>query len=110
MIKWDKLFIQKCKVLGIKTFYSRFKDDIFISAASLENGTKLEDGHLVVDVKKKEKDEVKSYDNITMEVVRQVAEVVHPMIKFTIDIPSENEDEKIAVLDLKIKLNNRKIE
>ena len=37
-----------------------------------------------------------------MEVVRQVAEVVNPMIKFTIDIPSENEDEKIAVLDLKI--------
>ena len=106
MIKWDKLFLQKCENIGITvTMYSRFKDDIFISALDLEKGTKLVDGKLIVDIKKKEKDEEKSDDDITMEIVRQVAELVNPMIKFTVDVPSYHEDNKIAVLDLEIKMN-----
>ena len=85
--------------------YSRFKDDIFIAALNLEKGTKLEDGRLVVDMEKKEEDEEKCDDDVTMEVIRQVAAEVDPMIKFTVDIPSHHEDKKIAVLDLKIKVN-----
>jgi hypothetical protein len=106
MNKWDKMFTQKCKDMSINLhMYSRFKDDIFISADSLEKGTKIEDGKLVVDLGKKEEDEEKCDDLITLEIVRQVAELVHPMIKFTVDIPSEHEDKKIAVLDLNVKLN-----
>ena len=33
MIRWDKQFLQMCENIGISvTMYSRFKDDIFISA------------------------------------------------------------------------------
>ena len=40
MIEWDKEFIHKCKTLGINLLlYSRFKDDIFVAATSLEKGT-----------------------------------------------------------------------
>ena len=42
-----------------------------------------------------------------MEIIRQVAEQVDPMIKFTVDVPSYHEDKKIAVLDLKINLNEK---
>ena len=110
MIKWDKQFLQKCENIGITvTMYSRFKDDIFISALDLEKGTKLVDGKLIVDSEKKEQDEEKSDDDITMEIVRQVAELVNPMIKFTVDVPSYHEDNKIAVLDLEIKMNQEEV-
>ena len=44
-----------------------------------------------------------------MEIVRQVAELVNPMIKFTVDVPSYHEDNKIAVLDLEIKMNQEEV-
>ena len=40
-----------------------------------------------------------------MEILRQIADEVNPMIKFTADLPSDHEDGKISVLDLNIKLN-----
>jgi hypothetical protein len=104
MIRWDKLFTKKCKDLGVNlTLYSRFKDDIFISASNLEKGTKLVEGRLIVDIEKKKEDEEKPDDSITMEIVRQIAESVNPMIKFTADIPSDHKDKKVSVLDLNIK-------
>ena len=33
--------------------YSRFKDDIFISALDVEKGTKLVDGQIIIDMEKK---------------------------------------------------------
>ena len=81
-IKWDKKFLHKCRSIGINiTMYSRFKDDIFVSASSLEKGTKLVNEKLVVDDVKKIEDENKCDDDITMEIVRQVAELVNPMIQ-----------------------------
>ena len=43
-----------------------------------------------------------------MEVVRQVAELVNPMLKFTVDVPSHHDNRKIAVLDLEIKVNKER--
>ena len=40
-----------------------------------------------------------------MEVIQQVAESINQNLKFEIDVPSYHEDKKIAVLDLKIGLN-----
>ena len=71
----------------------------------IDKGTIFTDGRLVVDKKKKIEDEGKCDDEITMEVIKQVAESIDPMIKFTTDVPSYHEDKKIAVLDLKIRLN-----
>ena len=106
MLKWDKKFIQATKDLGISlTFYSRFKDDIFVSAKNLEKGTKFKDGRLVIDDQKKLEDEDRNDEKITMEVLQQIANQIDPMIKFTIDIPSDHEDGKLAVLDLKLKVN-----
>ena len=106
MINWDKKFMKKCEDMSITlTMYSRFKDDIFVSALDLEKGTKISDGKLVIDMKKKEEDKEKHEDDITMDIVRQVAELINPMIKFTVDVPSHHENQKIAVLDLEIKMN-----
>ena len=106
MVKWDKLFLQKCKDIGIEVLmYSRFKDDIFISTLNVEKGTTLIDDKLVLDTNKRIEDEGKEDDVITMEIVRQIADKVNPMLKFTLDVPSQHEDGKIAVLDLKVNIN-----
>ena len=106
MLKWDKKFIQATKDLGISlTFYSRFKDDIFVSAKNLEKGTKLDDGKLVIDDHKKLEDEDKNDEKITMEILQEIANKIDPMIKFTVDLPSDHEDGQLAVLDLKFRVN-----
>ena len=85
--------------------YSRFKDEIFITALNLEKGTKLINENLTIDMDKKVEDEDKNDDAITMEIIRQVAELINPMLKFTMDVPSYHDDTKIAVLDLKVNMN-----
>ena len=60
---------------------------------------------LIVDLQKKEEDKDKMDDDITMDIIRQVSEQVDPMIKWTTDIPSSHEDKKVAVLDLKVNMN-----
>ena len=92
--------------MGISlTFYSQFKDDIFVSAKNLKKGTKFDDGKLVIDDHKKLEDEDKNDEKITMEILQQIANQINPMIKFTVDLPSDHEDGKLAVLDLKFRVN-----
>ena len=50
-------------------------------------GSKLEDGKLVVDKIKKKTDEKKHNSEITMELIQQVAEQVHPMIQLLFASP-----------------------
>ena len=40
-----------------------------------------------------------------MEILQQIANQINPMIKFTVDLPSDHEDGKLAVLDLKFRVN-----
>ena len=109
MLNWDKKFLKKVKDIGIILHvYSRFKDDIFISANSLEKGTKLVEGKLIVDMEKKAEDVGKCDEALTMDIVRQVADEIDPMLKFTIDVPSYHAEGKMPVLDLKVNVNGEK--
>ena len=72
MNKWDKLFLQKCKDMNIDSrMYSRFKDDIFVSALSLEKGTNIVDGKLVVDMKVNKKKKTKKGVMMILEIVKK---------------------------------------
>ena len=51
----------------------------------LENGAKIMEGKLTVDVEKKVEDESKSGSKVTFEILKEIAEEVDPMMKFTID-------------------------
>ena len=60
MVDWDTKFLEKLETYNLKPLlYTRFKDDILITIRKLENGTKLEEGKLKIDMKKKEEDEPK---------------------------------------------------
>ena len=106
MIDWDKRYLQRlAKYNLIPVLYSRFKDDILMAIRRLENGTKIDDGKLIVDIEKKIEDELKSGTKVTFETLKEIAEEVDPMLKFTIDTPCNHKDDKIPVLDLKVHVN-----
>ena len=80
LIQWDKNFIRKMKTLGIDLkLYKRFKDDIFIIAEVMEKGSKFEGESIVLDMAKKETDYSRKDEDITMEIVVDVAESVDGM-------------------------------
>ena len=91
MLNWDRKFLEKLKTIGIEPLvYSRLKDDILIALEPLEKGTKYMEGKLINDAEKKVEDEHKSDTKMTMEVLKDVAEAVDPLLKFTIDTPMQS--------------------
>ena len=52
-------------------------------------------------------DESKTGSKVTFEILKEIAEEVDPMLKFTIDTPDNLKDNKIAVLDLKVQVNEK---
>ena len=65
----------------------------------------MDNGKLVIDDHKKLEDEDKNDEKITMEILQEIANKIDPMIKFTVDLPSDHEDGQLAVLDLKFRVN-----
>ena len=95
MIDWDTKFLQKLEEYKISpALYSRFKDDLLIATKLLPNGSKVVNGCLIIDEEKKTEDKTKSGSKITFEVLRDIAEEVDPMLKFTIDTPCNHENGK----------------
>ena len=109
MLNWDKKFLDKLKSVGIQTLmYSRLKDDILIITESLDRGTKFEDDKLVFDATKGMEDAQKSDEEVTMEVIRDIAGSVDSMITFTYDIPGNYSNGKMPALDLIVSINQAK--
>ena len=106
MLNWDRKYLEKLSQLGIKPLvYSRLKDDILISTASLEIGTRYSNGSLIFDDDKKNEDENKSEAKVTMEILKDIAESIDKGLKFTIDTPCNYEDGKMPALDIKVCIN-----
>merc|ERR1712074_63204 len=62
----------------------------------------------VIDLEKKITDEEKTDEEITMEIIKEVAESVDPMIQFTVDLPGNYENGKFPVLDVQAGINKEK--
>ena len=106
MIDWDKKLLKKLKEFEINPdFYTRFKDDIEISVESLERGSQIDVDKIVINDKKKKKDENKTDTKMTMDVVQEIANSINPMIKLTVDTPCNYKDGKLPVLDIKVDVN-----
>jgi hypothetical protein len=98
MINWEQKYMTTLEKYNLKPLlYTRFKDDLLMAIKRIKNGTKLVDGKLVIDETMKIEDETKKGSRKTFEVLKDIAEEVDPMLKFTIDTPDEQKDNKIAV-------------
>ena len=106
MINWDKEFLERLKSVDMNpAIYERFKDDITVVVESLEAGTRWKDGALIVDLEKKNDDEGRTDEEITMEVFKDIAESIDDMISFTVDYPGNHKNGKMPVLDVQAAIN-----
>ena len=106
MVDWDTRFMVQLRKYNILVLlYSRFKDDIIMATKRIANGTKLVDGKFTIDSEKVIEDKEKSGSKVTFEVIRELAENIDPMIKFTIDTPCKYDDRKLPALDIKVQIN-----
>ena len=108
LIQWDKKFQDKLRSFGINLIlYQRFKDDITIVTEELDKGSKLENGRIIIDENKRTMDIDKHGDEITMEIIVEIAESVDDIVKFTADMPSKHKSNKIAILDVEVNINKK---
>ena len=74
MIDWDKTLIKELEKIGIEPIiYARFKDDINLVVESVEKGSIIVDGEIIIDPEKKKTDEGKSDAKITVELIKGLA-------------------------------------
>ena len=108
MIDWDQKFLKELAKLNlVPDVYTRFKDDIGIAVESLEKGSKLEGGKVVIDEAKRQMDVSKSDTKVTMEIIQVIANSINPMITLTVDTPCNYPDGKLPVLDFKVNVNEK---
>ena len=104
-------FLDKLKDIGIDPLvYSRLKDDILIALDSIEKGSKYESGKIIIDEDKIKEDENKTEAKVTMEIMKDVAESVDSMLKFTFDTPCSYKENKMPALDIKVNVNHEENE
>ena len=90
MTWWDKEFLKKLREIGIDPIlYKRYVDDIVIIVMEIR-GEAVE-----------EEEEEGTADERTIEKIREVGESINRSIILTKEVPSEKEDKKLPVLDLK---------
>ena len=103
--------IQKKRIDKRKSFKiipevcTRFKYDIELLIESLETGSNLMEGRIVVDENKKIVDEKRTDNKITMDIVQKIANSIDPMIKLTVETPCNFADGKLSVLDVTVNIN-----
>ena len=85
---------------------SRFVDDVTLAPTVIPEGTRLVNGKLSHFPEHVEEDKTVPGDKRTMDVIRELANDISDEIKVTYDIPSNYEDKKVPILDLKVGINS----
>ena len=97
---WDKELLKKLNELGIKPFlYKRYVDDINLGVEAVNRNHEYIDGQLITT-----NDELNSDlpdDKNTFDIIKKVGDEIHESIKLTTDVPSNHDDNKVPILDLK---------
>ena len=89
----------------VPELYTRFKDDITIVHESLEKGSIICEGTLVVNDDQKEMDSNTSLEKVTMRVIQEVSNGILPMIQLTVETPCNFPNRKLPVLDVQVNIN-----
>ena len=97
---WDKKLLTKLQDIGvIMLLYKRYVDDINVAMQAVPCGATLQDGRMVIDVDRVDE---QADDIRTMSIMKQVGDSIHASIQLETDCPSNNDDGKVPILDLKI--------
>lgn len=103
MIWVDRELVERLHQLNLDCWLNKtYVDDKTLVTQNVQPGTRYMGGVAAYNDEWSNDDRAESRDQITAEFVRQVASDILPGIKFTMDSPSMNSDNKLPVLDLKM--------
>ena len=107
MIFWCKKLAEKLENLGVKNeLLPRYVDDITMLPTVIQPGMRFENDKLELNEKYVTEDEKVNDDKRTMDVIEKVANSICVNIQVTYDVPSNYDDGKIPILDVKAGLNS----
>ena len=93
MMWWDEQLRHRLEERGLRVLmYKRYVDDINMA---METPTSTEEHD-------------KSSDVRAMNIVKEIGDSIHPSIKIETDSPSQHDDSKLPILDLKVWVEKRK--
>ena len=103
MIWWDKQFLQKCRDNQVgPELYKRYVDDSNLLSRPVEPGKTYNGNEIITDTEMEENERDKNADEITMRLMCEIGNSIHESIQLTTDYPSNNPDNKIPILNLKV--------
>ena len=102
---WDRELIEKLATLGIKPFlYKRYVDDINMGVEAIDCNYSYIDKKIT-----RRNDELNSNiteDKNTFDIIKTIGEEIHESIKLTCYVPSNYDDNKVPILDIKCWIEN----
>ena len=100
---WDRELLKRLTNLGCKIpLYKRYVDDINIIMQKIDPGTKYENENFIYCDTIIDEGGVKEDDERTMLLVKEIGDNINNSINLEIDYPSNNNDRKIPILDMKV--------
>ena len=83
-----------------------FVDDVNGVFHPIEEGMEFVEGELKYNANKAITDQQKNEDERTMEIIKEIANSIEGMIQMTIDFPTNHQDLKVPMLDVKVWINS----
>ena len=108
MMHWDKRFLNKLKILGIHVrMNKRYVYDILALLDSIRKGWKYcpKSNKMEYEIPNHH-EEQEGDEERTLRTLREIADSLEPNIQFTTDVPSNHQDGKMPVLDIKVWMRN----
>ncbi len=100
---WDRQINDRLQTNDVKVFlYKRYEDDINMCVNAIRPGMKWDGNELVYDERTESTEKEKESDKRTFDIIKEIGNSIHRSIQLVTDIPSENDDKKIPILDLKV--------
>ena len=103
MAWWDREIIKRLNDMKMEVMlYERYVDDINICMNAVNPGTRVIDENIEIFEDEISNDELIPNDKRTMDIVKQIGDSIHESIVLECDVPTNYEDEKVPILDLKV--------
>ena len=103
MLWWDAELKRRLSAMQMNLLmYKRYVDDINIVIPPVEPGTRYTDGRLEIVHEELIIDEGKEPDELTMNIIKQIGNNIHPSIQLEIEYPSKHPEKKMPILDLAV--------
>ena len=103
MCWWDEKLLEGIRKAKLNVFlYKRYVHDINAFVEVVKPGMRWIGGELIYNQVILEEDRQIEDDIRTFNVIKQIGDGIHTSIKLEVDIPSNHDDRKIPILDLKV--------